>query len=117
MSNISMPNSGGSKISQTSQTIDGGLSAGQPAYLESGTWKKAEAGTSLATGFFIGSNEIVLMGRVTGLSGLTADETHYLANTGGLTADRGTSVPKTKIGDAEPTSILLWDIDVERNLL
>ena len=113
--------SGGSatKISFPSQTIDGGLSAGEPAWYDAGSlsWKKATSTTSNAQGLFIGSGEIVFSGRVTGLSGLTAGKMHWLADSGGLTANSSTSTLKTKIGYAQATDVLLVDIDTESSLV
>ena len=114
----SISGGGGEKISLTSQTIDSALNsagAGTPAFFSAGTssWKKSTSLSSTVTGLFVGSGEIVLFGRVTGLSGLTAGDIFWLADAGGLTSDVGNSTAKIKIGFAEATDVMLVDIDVE----
>lgn len=73
-------------VKLTGETIDGGVSDGDPIYYDGVNWKKATSGTDRPNGVKSGtSGEVVLEGVCSGLTGLTAGTDYYLDPSGGLT--------------------------------
>jgi len=101
-----------------SQTIDGGVSTGNLVYLDTTTWKQADADAiTTATGvlgIYLGSNNILIDGVWT-TTGLTAGSDYYMSTTaGGIT----TTAPSTTgdivrfVGTALSTTLLFFKPDM-----
>jgi len=104
----------GKGVVVASQTIDGGVSTGNLVYLDTTSWKQADAdaeATSIGQlGISLGSNNVLIDGIYT-TTGLTAGSDYYISTTaGGIT----TTKPSTTgdivrfIGTALSTTQLLF---------
>ena len=94
-------------IKLTSQTINAECAANDPVYFDGSQWRKADSATITPSGVYDGT-DVIIKGEFT-TTGLIENAIYYLGTSGGLSTNQSS----TKIGQAESSTLLIVDIDMD----